>query len=623
MPSQTQFYLNGSRVNPPKNWQALALELNFDLEEFKTVLSTNSFDFVRENADYLNQWRKDGLNGGPGVFEGVPLKIEITNNGVIDKPFDGYLDLSDGAKFSCVDVQTNAKEVNIDWLNDKADSLGPEYLFAIGEITTNDFIYNPYILNSVPNYRDAAIMTLSVYVIGRSISDAVKDINNLVSEIGNPFQTVTAAIKAILLVAYLLLLIIALIKLINDLINLIIQPVKYHAGMMLKTTMQKCCAHFGLTLKSDIFDDPTWSQLELMPEKLYNPQSDKDSRLLGFLQPNSKDQKGYYKGTFGDLLRALKLMFKAKIIITSNMELVFIRQDKNISTATYTLADIYQPEFTLNTEEFISNYLIAFQTDLSDKNTIQNYLGNEYQVTVRPQRIANTSLVLLKHLTEVDIPFARATRKTSLTVPEQIFKVLLDAFSPLINGIVSGVNLMISALNAIIKTINKIVKALKVVGIHLNWNIKPISPLQKQNLGATIENRIGMLMLENDDFNIPKIFILQKGSSSKFNKVDGSNLLSAKNLYNQFHFITSFVPSVERPNANQYFIKEYTNVPFCFEDFETVKTNNKIFSADGTEATIESLKWNPYDQLATSLIVRFNKLYTNNLFETFIEPDGS
>lgn len=623
MPATTKFYLSESLRNPPKNWRALEIELNFDREKFSQAISINTFDFVRENADFLNQVRQDGLSTGPGVFEGVPLRIDIENLGQTQTPFNGYLDLSDGAKFSCMQVSAAAKErQKIDWLNDVADGFTFEYLFAIGEITKDDFVFNPYILNSIPNYREAALALLSVYVMSRGFADGIAKIQELVSEIGNPFQTVTAAIKAILLVAYLFILIAAIIKLIIDLINLIIQPVKYHAGMMLKTLIQKGAAHLGLTVKSDILDDPRWSQIEIIPKKLFNPISDKDNRILGFLQPNKNSQQGFYKATFGDLLREAKKIFKAKIIITDQKELVFIRQDKNLSVPSYKLLDIYQPDFTLNTSEFKSSYLVSFQTDLSEKNTIQEYLGTSYQVINKPLRVVHSDLSLMKGLEQVDINFALAKRKTDLTVPETIFKGFLDVFSFLLNGLIDGVNALIKALNAIIKTINKIIKALKIVGIKVNWEIKTIKPLQKQALGDLIENRKGMMLLENDNFNIDKIFILQKGSSSKFNKVDGTNLLSAKNLYNEFHFISSFLPTAERPNGNQYFIKEFENVPFCYDDFVAIKNNNKIFAADGSEAEIQSLKWNPYDELATTMIVRFNKLYTNNFTQTFLEPDG-
>ena len=78
-----------------------------------------------------------------------------------------------------------------------------------------------------------------------------------------------------------------------------------------------------------------------------------------------------------------------------------------------------------------------------------------------------------------------------------------------------------------------------------------------------------MLKIENDIINVPKICVLTLGKSAKFNKLNTNNdtYFSAKYLYNNFHFIESFVPSTDLPNANQYYLKNFIYI-FQIEIFQ-------------------------------------------------------
>jgi hypothetical protein len=391
--------------------------------------------------------------------------------------------------------------------------------------------------------------------------------------------------------------------------------------MYAKTLLEKGAAHLGLTFKSDIFSQAPYDKLFILPEKFYNPLEFGNSTILGFLTPNKNSQEGFYKGTFGDFLRAMKSMFNAKIVMDGST-INLIRRDINLTQPQFTLPDIYNPVYRLNADEARANYYIKFQTDLSDKNTIQQYLGTTFQVILQPKTFNYREFVLLKGLEQVDIPFALAKRKETLTLPEEIVKAFLDIFSLLLNGIISVVNAIISLANLVIKLLNKIIKILKGIGIKVNWQIKPIPAVKFVNVGNLIDNRIGMLMIETDQFNISKACLLSEGTEAKFNKLPITNatLLTAKELYNKFHYTNSFIPTTDRPNGNQYIIKQYEKVPFTYNDYVNVKKNNYIFTKEGI-AEIDTLKWNVYNQYA-DMTIRINKLYTNNLTKVELYPDG-
>lgn len=622
------FYLNSTLVNPPKNWREVMLELNFDKDKasVKGQVSITDWNFVNENATLINKWITDGLLSGVGIFEGMPFSCEVERNGVIENVFTGYLDLPT-CQFSSNRCNVKAVETNrIDWLNDVADGFTFAYLKDIGKITSADYQSMPYILNSVPNYIDAAVSILGVYVMVKEIKGAIQKLAEFVADLP-VYYVFSTYVKLILYIIYLILLLIALIKLVKSMILLIIQPVKYHACMSIKKQLEKGAEHLGMTFRSPILNELPYSDAYIMPQKYFNPINKKEKQIFGFSEP-SITQEGFYKGTYGNLLRECKKLFNAKIIVIGT-EILLVRDDYTTATNTYTLkkpVNNYDPRssaFELNTNDFKSNILLSFQTDAIEKNTIQDYLGTSYQVITQPVRVNNVNMKLMKGLDEIRFEFALAKRKTDLTIPESILNEFLKIFDTIAGALIKVVNAIITVLNKIIALVNNILKKLATIGIKLKFELPAIPKVEAPNFKAIFENRKGMLMIEKDMINIPKIFVMKVAGAPKNNKIheNNSQYFSAKYLYDNFYFINSFVPSLEKPNANQYYLQSFSNVPFSFDDYVKVKLDNRIFTSEGEDAIVDTLKWN-IDKQVADFKIRINKLYTNNLTQTFLEPDG-
>lgn len=617
------YILNGTQINPPLNWKDTSFEVNFDRDgNAKTKITSNNFEFVRENAQTIISKVYEGANGGNGILEAVPLEVELQRNGVTEKPFIGYVDLTKDAVFSTDGCKVNATErKSIEWLEEKADGFTFEYLRSINVITNDDYKFIPYVINSVPDYKESAIAILTGFVVVQSIIDAIEKVKDLIAEIANPLTAISGIIKASLLAIYLITLIAALVKLLQDIITTLIQPVKYHACMSVQTLVSKGCQHLGLTLSSSILTSGVFAKAYIMPEKSANPVNLTDNRILGFTTANKIVQEGYFKGTFGNLLRALKEQFNAKIYIKNNV-LYFERIDFNLTPPQYVLPDIIQLEYKTNASEFISNYYMTFQTDTIDKNTLQEYGGTSYQVIFKPNQFDNEDLVIMKGLEEVRLPFALAKRKTELTVPEKIVKAVLDVLSVIINGLIAAMNALIIGINAVIGVINDVVDALDFIGININFQIQAIPTISPVNLGNLIENRLNMLKIETDFTSVPKMFLMDLGSQNKFNKLTTGNetYMSAEYLYQNFHYINNWLPTTDKPNGNQYIIKEFNNVRFGFNEYLQVKENNQVIVGDKI-GLIESFKWNPYDQIAY-IRCRISTLLTNNINATYLIPSG-
>lgn len=618
---QIKYYIDGLESKDPENHKGLELELNFDQDSPNAELTVNRWHFVNENAQKINDYIASGLTGGFGMFQGLPFDLVISD-GATSEMFKMYLDLTDGAEFATNEVFCSSKEYSkIQWLNDVADSFTFEYLHEeTSHLPSSKFISVPYVINAIPNYRDVFLITLSIAFIADQLQEEISYFSEKLGEAGNPFVSVSAVIAFAIHLAYTIALLIALVKLINDIIDLIIQPVKYHKGMYVSELMDSACAHLGLTFESSILKGIIFKDLLLLPEKYENPPDGVDERILGF-KTSSASQKGFYNGTFGDLVRALKSMFNGKIVFDGNI-MRFERIDYNGSVESYTIPDIRQDFHRYNTDEFFANYLIEFATDSNDKNTVQEYTGTVFQATVSPITYTDVKLRLMKGLKQIALPFALGKRKEKLTVPEKILDAFLSVVGVIFNTLITVSNGVIAIVNAIGDVIDTLGNILSFFGIDNNLEGPDVDPIQPVDFGSILNDRIGMLMLENDSVLVPKALLVERGSNDRANKIYASHktYLSAKYLWENYHYINSFVPSASMPNANQWKIKTI-NCRFSLNDFLLVKNNNRIFDSNGNKCLIDKLKWNPYNQYA-EITYRSNELYTSNLNITTNEGQG-
>lgn len=614
MPKFNKFYLDNIATEDVANKAELNINLDFSKEAQQTITITD-FEFVRGANDLIIDKVTNPNTSNTGITEGLPFRID-TQNGV--NIFDGYLDLQAENKYNEVfdyGVASTVKAVDkrsTDWLNSVADGISPEYLYSIGSISVADCVAVPYVINSIPNYKDAAIMMISVYTITASLIEKITEVTFFVSKLTNPFEA-TAIVRMISYVVYLTTYLISLVKLIKQLINVLIQPVKYHFGMFTNVVLQRCAEHFGLNFRC--------SALELggelygdfiLPEKFDVPVNEDKDGIQGWLTNSKLHREFVPRSTFGDLIRELQKKINGKIKIVGN-DIFLLKQGEQLpNTPQWTMPPYKSEAFKLNTQDLKSNWYIRFETDLSEANTVDQYLGTSYQVVTYPNIISNPDLKLLKGFEEIRIGYALAKTKKELTIPEKIVKVFLDSFDLIMNGLITVVNVAIAAANAIAKVINKIIKALGVIGIDVNWEIKPIKPLKKVNLSEIIENRIGMLILEKDFFNVPKNFILTVNAEDKKNKPNEK--MTAKYLYDNFYFDTDFV-------RNQFFIRNLDGVPLTEIELNIIRENNEIILANGNNAEVRTLSWNAHNETA-NLEYWEKKIYNTNLLQKFIETNG-
>jgi hypothetical protein len=628
-----RFYIDGVEVNEPNNYALNEIELNFDKGSDRAQLSIDGWELGVSDARNVNDAeiiaRKhlaDGLTGGVGVTEGKPLRIELDNGGVPKVLFDGYLDLWT-AKYECGKITAKAIEQGkVDWLQSGVAEFSFEFLASINLITEANYVMVPYIISTVPNYREAFMATITIFIVTGELFAQIEDITEKTPEAFNPFEA-SVIVRLVLRIVYIATLLIALIKLIIDVYNLVIQPIKYHACMYVNDLLSIGASFLGLTYSSSFLQASPLNKLVILPEK-FNTKTNTDGifqAVKGLFTPDKTAQKGYpsFGYTFADLLSAIQLQFYAKIIMDGTT-LRIEKQNFNLSVPLYQIPAVERTEFTLNESDFFSNFVIKYQTDINDRNTLQEYLGTLYQVQIGQPYSINRKMVMTKRLQTIYINFALGKRKTELTFPEKIFDVFFKVVGEIIDILVTVLNAIIDVINGIIKLLNKIIKILKNLGIDVGFEIPSIPNLDPPTFGNVIEDRIGMLKMETDFVNVPKMLLIGNNSDARNNKLlpENESVLSAKYLWDNFHYLKSFVGQGDNPIGNQYYEYPLPKVPFTYDDYIKVRNDNRVIDTDGLQVgIIKSLKWNIEEQTAEGNFI-IQKKYSVNLQEFKTEPNG-
>lgn len=637
-----RYYINGAEVNEPLNYQELQLEINFDNDFAKETSSVEKWDIgVNDGRTGADGYRilkdiidKGRLGIGAGVSEGVPFEIYLSDEaGDEYKIYDAFLNLWEAQvndeKISCPSMEQGG----IDWLSDVADSVTFEYLASIGKITKVNYIPVPYVINRKQNGVEIVTAIITLYVVVYQIVNCIQDIIQTINDYDIIY--ISAIIRVIAQLIYLTILVVTAINLTIDLFNYIVCPVKYHFGMYVKDLFEIGLNHFGLKLSSSILQQAPFNELLILPEKFNLEEFDgqagnvfSQTKLIDLIAGYTNARgTGYYKGTVGQLIRAMKSMFNARTLIIDGVY-YFEKQDFKLNSPAWQIPDVdTNGAYEFNYEDYYSNITIDFQTDLSDRNTIQEYAGNSVQIIHKPVVVNNQKMVLARNYLPVTIPFARGARKTDLTWVEKRLEKFNKKVTTATKALSRIVDQIENAAKSIAKTINKIVKILKSLGIKSSFDLK-LPPFSTQIKG-TLHNlkrkfdgtRIGMLMMEQDYIAVPKLLMVKSGAVARQNVLNSNNdvVLNAKYLWDNYHYYKSFVPV--NGKHNQHLIQSFDGVPFPFESYKQVRDKNYVLTPDGEEARLLSIKFDLENQTASGKY-KVNKLYTNNLTLQVIEPDG-
>lgn len=559
--NRIEHFINGQVIDIPRDWQGL--ELSVDYETEKEDLDSQTIEFTGDASEYLRGVIQQGISGGVGVFEGVPFTIKITNDGD-ELAYDGYLDLADENTYlgSSSLVTKFKKKKGEDWLNDVADGFSFEYLHNKGILT--EYINITYAVNWKIDGIQLATLGVSIFILTKTLIEQIEAISKAIMDIIETIplpapptvalpvgKIITNIINVILQIALAILMVIAIIKMINAVIEGLAPQKGIHKGVRVYELFKAACNHLGLEFQSTLIAES--NPLSILPIKM----EDELENDKGY--PTSLDGIG----TFGELIRVFKKYFDADFRL-SNGVFIFERLEYFELAGTFLLPSIFndqgnvQDNYKLNTNDFSANFVINFQFDAVDENTLDNSERISYQVTYEPIVVNNDEFKLMKGLTEIGLPFALGTQKGEESFIEQVLAIM--------GGIAQ----------------------LALLGFGTNHSFQDL-----------LVDTTGALLLSKPYTGKAKILNIENGVIVE--------PITAESLW-QYHSYNSFIGD----NPNQWYLYDDIIIPLTLNQFLYLSDNPYGVNEIGEKIRIDKLSWNPASNLAKASF-RVRRKYTNNL----------
>jgi len=641
-----QIKLNGIAINEDLfNWQDITIQADYVNTQggvYPTpAVNIPSMEFTGDAALMINDWISNGINGGVGgLFNGMP--IQLISCGI--PVFEGYLNLAAAdTEIQCDIVKVPLVNLFLaDDINSKIDSFRYEYLAdpSVNFINATDFIAVPYLNQKKVNPAEVIITLLSIYALSKELYEAICNLTNAIGQVIASATTTTASsgisaanlisdiAYAVLVLAYTIAILGALVTLILKLIDAFYPIVKHKYGMFTRELMRKAAGYLGMDFQSTIFMDPAspyYNEVTIPAKRAYGYKS---TPILPFVAQideiySSDKSYGYFDGTFGDLLRLNMDKFNGAIKVENVngvKTLRFERRDYWQDQVAISIPDIRERDadpHQTNAAEIYANYYITYTPDYTDENTIDEYDGTCASMHLTINNITDQKYNLLKNNKEIRLPIAKGARKEYLTDVEEVLKTLISVYQGLINTIGT-------LINAIATGINTITSVLSVVGI----NVPSIPTIQAASF-TTIQNRIGVMIISSNYFEVPKTIIVDPKDGYRLSPISKllespmvlmNNplqlpLLNSNGWPQGFHSINFGMN--EYGDYNQYYIYRQKTIPLCCEDFVSLLNRNIIQTYDGIPAEIMNLNWNQYNQTAT-IDYRIKKKFASNLTPKYI-----
>lgn len=578
-----RFLLDGVEVNAPLEWPDIEVLASFEDENVQANITTDSLTFVLEARDLIRNRIQGGLGGGVGIFEGMPFEIQTYNNNGVYVAFKGLLDLTDGLQ----DDEDNGriivrlkKDDGLNSLDERLSAITFGSLEDKGLVGIEDYFDVEY--NVIQKVQAEQIITTAIvsYLLFKEIANQIrsigKDNGNTAGHAGGgatgPLAAaIFAAIIIILQLAYAGLLLALLIDLANDMIETFLPKKRKHKVAKFRRLLEVICQELGYNLVSPI------EELEFLAYLPSNPNVD-DVTALGFISdakgttkgiPNAQDYG--YSGV--EMFTLARNLFNAKIaIIGQDLHLRSENDPFWIKNSTYKMQSVILPAKEYNTDELFGNVLLAFDTDIVDEWTIDNFTGTNFQVRTDANIVNNENQKFIKGFDNIQFPVCLGNRKDELTPLENALLPLAKTFDD-ITGIFGG----------------------------------------GTNFAAKIKSSLGILKVSNNNHSKPKLLYLNNNNKIPVNHRD---LWSARVLWEKYHSYKSFVD-------NNFFGQKIryngVNVPFGLDDFEELIQNSYFEDIDGRYGKITKVTWNIGSDKAV-LDYWSREIYTRNLIEQKIEP---
>lgn len=455
-------------INVPRNWKEMKVQLIFDQIQMQLQLQSINFEWVKAEAVLLDNYFQAGLSGGTGILEGPGLRIYGSLPGITPVLlFDGCINTADRAfEFQNDIIRCPIKESGRqDWFYDACQGFTFEYLTSLsagspGRITRADYKQSPYAISTIPDYTQAMLLSISLFIIIKESVDVIARIASLItraiSQSLSWLQLIGTIVEIVLYLVYLVAIVKASAVLMQQIADNLLQPKKTKLCMREVDLWVKGCQYLGLNFVSSIYGIGTPDRYQgryvnatTMPIKIKIPTGDPADDIFKRPADETSNPKsyGYFEGTFEQFVQEHEMIYHAKAIIRGNT--CYFEEINNFDiTDAYTLPNegvtgntfLYPQPYGTNASEIPAVYIMRAQKDDQELNTYNDYSGTYVLAQATPAIVHNPKNQLLHGSTTVDLPFALARRKVGFTKLEKSLTSLLDQFSRFLTGIGHGVD---------------------------------------------------------------------------------------------------------------------------------------------------------------------------------------
>lgn len=430
------YLLNGQPCTP-LNHKEITYTFNYDTGDNKLLeIEPDILIFVNDDMKRIQTWRATW-----GDYIGMPLTVKYSNGLTVEY----ILDFSDG-----LEVKTNSLAVKIrrlkgyDHFKARADGMAfnyPGLIWSTGDFRTVDFLVVE---------KDLATKSISlllmIFVLGKETVDSISKLSENVESLiqastptaGVPPSIVTgavisAAIRVVLNIAYTVTLIAMLTKLIKDLVELIFPPIRQYYCIQYKHLIEKACNFLGYQLQSNILNQ--LSGLTVLPQPIRG--SGGFFKEM-FFAATLAQTKGYPTAgdsipTLGTAIDTFCRIFNCEMRVNNNTVIIeprsyFMSQAQPFPDTSFNLQGETEDVYTINSHDQFKRLVVKYNTDPMDFNTYDDTVGTLSEVSSEPINTLGKPYELFREYVELNIPFARGTRKNELNWFEKSVREVAKAF---------------------------------------------------------------------------------------------------------------------------------------------------------------------------------------------------
>lgn len=551
-------FINGVEISP-RNIDSIGFKTDFSDNINSTIgrelaINVDELTLPNEAKDIIAQWENTN-----GIFQGIPYNIQLGNTNL-----QYYIDLTEPTKYKDNETIVKIKRRK-DYDNFLELAKGTSFDLLKNRGVNFQYIDIPYIIVPPNQVELGVTLSLSIFVISKTIIDELNKLSELLSEITtsiipsvgagvvvNVGAIALALIKVTLHVAYLLLLTSMLIKLVEQLKELIFPKIRKFKGINVKELLVKSCDYYGYKFSSTLLD--SLSGLTILPVPIVKEKYKGFKSIFNYIANdlNFAFTKGHPSGqdvcaTIWTLIEILENQFNAKTRIVNGV-VQLERRDywKNKANtqilSSLTLQDKRMNEFELNVFDSWKRYYIHYQVDYADQFTLDSFDNTDIEISTEPTNIIDKDLITIKGLQDRNIVFSLGVRKEKLNFLEKRVKDLFSLVDKIANTSYSSI----------------------------------------------ITNRLGVLTISNQFYGNTKL--LYCDSSGKQTN-DYLNKIGAVALWNNFHYINEI-------SRNSYKIKSNVKILMNESLFVNLLNNNWV-EIDGKVCEILTLEYKDRESLAT------------------------